>query len=389
MASQNYPCLHCGQLLDVVAAFASLPRVTSDSKPFRAGGDIGCCAACGLVQKPLTSKLKADLDEVYSNYSMFSQSSGLAEQGVFDAAGKVEISRSALVIRHAIENVLLPSQGVFLDVGAGTGCLLAAFADQFPQWQLHAQDLDDRYKPRFSSMPHFEKFHAGDIENLEGSFDVIGLSHSLEHFEDPAGMLRALAAHLNPGGIILIQVPDLAGNIFDLVVCDHLSHFTEASLAAVAESAGFARPNVRVWRGVVEKQLTMVVSPQKIWMEEERPSSAVYDLEEGVYTLIQHQEDYQNFLRSYDRVALFGVATGTTWFAGIDSSKVVCFVDEDESRIGSTHLGIQVIAPAQLPKEIPVFLGGVLGSVKGNVATRLAALGLITETSPEPERVIA
>jgi hypothetical protein len=173
------------------------------------------------------------------------------------------------------------------------------------------------------------------------------------------------------------------------VVCDHLSHFTEASLAAVAESAGFARPNVRVWRGVVEKQLTMVVSPQKIWMEEERPSSAVYDLEEGVYTLIQHQEDYQNFLRSYDRVALFGVATGTTWFAGIDSSKVVCFVDEDESRIGSTHLGIQVIAPAQLPKEIPVFLGGVLGSVKGNVATRLAALGLITETSPEPERAIA
>jgi SAM-dependent methyltransferase len=246
MSSQRYPCLHCGQPFDAVAAFAALPRVTSDSKPFRAGGEIGCCKSCGLVQKPLTRELKMDLNEVYSDYSMFSQSSGLAEQAVFDAMGKAEVSRSTLVVRHVKENISLPLQGVFLDVGAGTGCLLAAFADEFPHWRLQAQDLDDRYKSRFSSLANFEKFHAGGIENVQGSFDAIGLSHSLEHFEDPAGMLRQLAAHLNPGGVILIQVPDLAGNIFDLAVCDHLSHFTEASLATVAEAAGFASPTIRV-----------------------------------------------------------------------------------------------------------------------------------------------
>lgn len=42
-------------------------------------------------------------------------------------------------------------------------------------------------------------------EELHGSFDVVISQNAFEHFEDPAGVLRAMTAVLRPGGRILIS----------------------------------------------------------------------------------------------------------------------------------------------------------------------------------------
>lgn len=366
-----------------------MPRVTSDSKTFRKGGELGRCESCGLIQKPLTSLLYADMEEVYRDYAMFAQSSSLSEQAIFNLAGGIDTAhRSMAVAKCLAEHIRLPAQGACLDVGSGTGSFLRAFAEAFPGWRLCAQDLDSRYEPYLKTIPGFEKFYAGSLDNLSGHFDIISLSHVIEHFTNPVKILRLLAEHLTANGAIVIQIPDVAENVFDLVVCDHLSHFTAATFFGLAKAAGFGEANIQIWRGVVPKQITGILSRAATWKKFTplMPSSASYDIGQALQALLDYQEIYLRFISRHERIALFGVATAATWFAAIDLSKVAFFVDEDKSRIGSMHLGVRVLAPAEVPQEIPVFVGLAPLASQRAICARLAMQGLTTQEVPENKR---
>lgn len=82
-------------------------------------------------------------------------------------------------------------------------------------------------------------------------FDVIRLSHVLEHLYDPARQFDALIRSLNPSGTIHIVTPDPRGpacllarrnsNFFQLV---HVTLIPPASLIALARSAGASQVEV-------------------------------------------------------------------------------------------------------------------------------------------------
>jgi SAM-dependent methyltransferase len=79
-----------------------------------------------------------------------------------------------------------------------------------------------------------------------GTFDVIVMLDVIEHLPDPHGMLRLLARHLAPGGIVVITTGDfgslvarLAGARWRLMTPpQHLWFFTGQSLAGMGRSAG-------------------------------------------------------------------------------------------------------------------------------------------------------
>lgn len=75
------------------------------------------------------------------------------------------------------------------------------------------------------------------------SFDLIRLSHVLEHMRDPVGALRQLAGWLRPGGVLYVEVPDieadarnkLRGRLFHF---GHIHNFNPVLLRHVAGLAG-------------------------------------------------------------------------------------------------------------------------------------------------------
>jgi SAM-dependent methyltransferase len=74
----------------------------------------------------------------------------------------------------------------------------------------------------------------GGVETLAGeTFDVIVLSHVVEHFRDPVAEVGRAAALLNPGGALYIEVPDIGGLAFCLgaLQLPHLYYFTPATLS--------------------------------------------------------------------------------------------------------------------------------------------------------------
>jgi hypothetical protein len=76
-------CIVCGvDRLEEVAEYNALPRVTSDCKPFAAGGRLFACRVCGSIQKLPDESWLADIKRIYKEYEIYHLSDG-AEQLIF------------------------------------------------------------------------------------------------------------------------------------------------------------------------------------------------------------------------------------------------------------------------------------------------------------------
>ena len=100
-----------------------------------------------------------------------------------------------------------------LDVGCGAGLLAEPLArlgarvtgvDAAPELvavareHAAAQGLDVIY-------------NTGELEELEGQFDLITCMEVIEHVADPAAFVKALAKRLAPGGLLVMSTPNATG----------------------------------------------------------------------------------------------------------------------------------------------------------------------------------
>jgi 2-polyprenyl-3-methyl-5-hydroxy-6-metoxy-1,4-benzoquinol methylase len=100
-----------------------------------------------------------------------------------------------------------------LDLGCGLGQVSALLAARAPEWALHAADayaqcLDTTAARVPLAGRHLLSEHEFELSALPRDFDVVVLSHVLEHMLDPVGALRAVLGLLRPGGHLVLAVPN-------------------------------------------------------------------------------------------------------------------------------------------------------------------------------------
>ncbi|MDE2580166.1 MAG: methyltransferase domain-containing protein [Rhodospirillales bacterium] len=157
--------------------------------------------------------------------------------------------------RDLLERIPLAARTV-LDVGCGTGALLAAYRARNPRARLLGIERDPDRADQAAA--RLDDVAAMDVEthplpfDPETSLDCVIYSDVLQHLRDPAAVLRAHAAALGPNGSVLICVPNvehwsfaarlLAGGwdyeatgLFD---AGHLRWFTLASMRKLLTEAG-------------------------------------------------------------------------------------------------------------------------------------------------------
>ncbi|MEM9283093.1 MAG: class I SAM-dependent methyltransferase [Verrucomicrobiota bacterium] len=107
-----------------------------------------------------------------------------------------------------------------------------------------------------------------EAQHERGSFDLVTLFQVLEHLAEPVEDLRRMGEFLKPGGLFVIEVPDIlfAGMQFDHKWHDgHLYGFDALTLEAVAAKAGLKKVALDVipgnLYGVFEKSEEEVEGP--------------------------------------------------------------------------------------------------------------------------------
>lgn len=100
-----------------------------------------------------------------------------------------------------------------LDVGCGAGLLAEPLArlgakvtgiDAAPELIAVARD-------HAAAQGLAIDYRAGDVQALEGQFDLVTSMEVIEHVADPAAFLKALAARLAPGGLLVLSTPNATG----------------------------------------------------------------------------------------------------------------------------------------------------------------------------------
>ena len=130
-----------------------------------------------------------------------------------------------------------------LDVGSG----LCVFLQRMKEngWACTALDPDPRAVEHAQRTVGIQAI-CGDFLAVDsiGSYDLIAFNKVLEHVPDSVAMLGASAGHLNPNGIVYVEVPDgemaaLEGQDREEFFVDHRVVFSMASLCLLAVRAGF------------------------------------------------------------------------------------------------------------------------------------------------------
>ncbi len=192
------------------------------------------CDGCGVVLRNPRLPAAYRLDR----YAEFGYS---AEAKKLDRKSQVHYWFMMQVI-----NRLLPLGGGrrLLDLGCGAGGLLVeARAAGFDVMGLElSRDLAQHVRDNLGIPIH--QGLVGD-QALDGRrFDVITSSQVFEHLLDPRQTLADVRAHLAPGGVILIEVPNLRdirerirrGSTMD---DSHLFYFNRPSLTRLLKDGGF------------------------------------------------------------------------------------------------------------------------------------------------------
>lgn len=360
-------CHICSAGLHLQETSRAFLRVTSDSRPWRAGGRLGVCTRCGAIQSAIDARWRAEAEEIYAGYRLYHQSGG-KETAVFDQSGGA-VARSVRLLERLKGEIGLPPAGRLLDVGCGSGVTLRAASRLLPSWRLLGSEMSGRTRAEVEAIPGVECLHVGAAGDVPGTFDLITISHVLEHVVDPVALLRSLRPKLAPGGLLLVQVPDARGKPFDYLIADHCTQFDCDLLRGVAQAAGFAA--VVAASDWVSRELTLVArgggTAGELPARDCRPWEELLD---GTLSwLASIRALAQSLSRDDGPLGIFGTAIGGTWLAQEVSGRFDFFVDEDESR--GTFMDKPVLHPRAVPHGARVIIA-VGAPVAGQIARRLA-----------------
>ncbi len=193
------------------------------------------CARCGAATTdpwPSESELQAAYGTWYR-----------PESGRFSFIGDAVLSRTRALLAGRVSQIAPP--GRVLDVGAGEGVLIDALRRHGRQ----AIGLErDSRRPDVWDQP---------LSDVEGEWAAVVFWHSLEHLPDPGDAIDEAARLLEPGGVLVVAVPNsdsLQAKAFGdrwlhLDPPLHLVHLSRRSLVSRLEESGFLVDRVSNTRG--------------------------------------------------------------------------------------------------------------------------------------------
>jgi SAM-dependent methyltransferase len=369
-------CELCGvEALVEYLDYPSLPRVTSDSKVFPAGGRLAVCAGCGTIQKLVEDKWLKEIDTIYGEFSIYHQSGG-REQPIFSKGDGTGQPRSVQLVDFLARDLRLPADGTVLDFGCGNGTALRSFGAKFPNWKLYGSELSELNLPALKTVPGFIKLFTVPPEDIPGKFDLVMLFHALEHVIDPVKVLKSFAGILEPGGSVFVEIPNNAQTPYDILIADHMTHFTPDSLRYAADLAGYR--SAVLSDTTLPKELTWVGSRENVPNApptKPDPAKGIALVESHLTTVLAQMTQAKAVADTTPAFGVFGTSISATWLSNVLGEKIKFYVDEDPGRIGQQHMGKPVFAPADVPEGSDVFLP-LIPRIADAVAGRLSRAGV-------------
>jgi SAM-dependent methyltransferase len=187
-----------------------------------------------------TSPVPGDLEAYYQSpdYISHSDRNETFFEKIYQRAKRFNLKRKLRIIEKYHNG-----EGVLMDVGAGTGDFLRHA--QANGWEAYGVEPNDEARERAHQKG--VSVYKSLASQTEPAYDVITLWHVFEHLEDLEGSIEEISGALNPGGCLVIAVPNYKSldarfykqywAAFD--VPRHLWHFSRDSIKHLFTPRGY------------------------------------------------------------------------------------------------------------------------------------------------------
>jgi 2-polyprenyl-3-methyl-5-hydroxy-6-metoxy-1,4-benzoquinol methylase len=167
-----------------------------------------------------------------------------SEDGDHDSQYEMRVRSFKFALVRNKRNLKAPSKKI-LDIGTAGG----AFLEAAEQLGYEAYGLEPSLDLVARGNSRGLKIFSGTIEQNQltnEQFGVISLWDVIEHLPNPASSLELARKHLQSGGLLIINFPNIgtlqakiAGRKFWWIISVHLHHFSQSTLNQLCKSAGF------------------------------------------------------------------------------------------------------------------------------------------------------
>ena len=329
--------------------------------------DVRLCAQCSHVQ----SQLIEDLSRYYdSDYNFHLSEADTDDLYIVRDGTPVYRSQHQLEVLLAEYNFGQSTR--VLDYGCGKAGTLRALSEACDAVTPLVFDVSAAYTPHWDEFVEERHQAVHDIpENWNGTCDLVLSFFALEHVADPRLFSAEIERLLRPGGRVHLLVPNMYENINDILVVDHVNHFSPGSLRLLFANAGFEDIEVRTddHRAALlltaRKPLTKEISkrPGGTSDTKERIDGSVAAARaiaarcEQMFATIDANVEAIN----HSPVVIYGSGIyGMMILASIrDRRKVLGFLDNNRFKQGSDVFGIPVLAPQDIPADAQAILVGL------------------------------
>lgn len=236
-----------------------------------------------------------------------------------------------------------PSNANILEIGCATGELAKTVRQSIKPSRYEAIELSPAGQQAKSVI---DRLHTAPLNDLLAAgaigcdFDVILMSHVLEHLEDPAAELRAMKTVLRDHGAIFLEVPNMSGHR-RLPIDDNRSHlhfFSASSLLRLLALEGFE---------VVATATDAWLDPR--YADSLRVVAKPFAMPEwSPHILSDHP-----LIAAESSVVVWGAGSLTDEILAnfFDAKRIDFFIDRDPKKHGTTVLGRPIRGPEALGLE--------------------------------------
>jgi 2-polyprenyl-3-methyl-5-hydroxy-6-metoxy-1,4-benzoquinol methylase len=232
------PCPVCLHLSVLPLHFQRF--LLQENHPLANGYEVVYCEFCGFVYAD-TAVTQEDYDRFYASFSKYEDKNTSTGGGETPSDAR-RLAETAADIARFVNN----RAARVLDIGCANGGLLArlqqmGFANVCG-FDLPAACVENTRKLGIEAHIGSVAEHPPGVE----PFDLIILSHVLEHLRDLHQAVRGVEPLLRPGGHIYIEVPDASEYVSCIVApfqdfnTEHINHFSMRGMANLMGQMGFS-----------------------------------------------------------------------------------------------------------------------------------------------------
>lgn len=354
-------CRTCGAPLSSPILSLAAPAITSISRLHPVPISVRLCSSCGHLNSPGIPDAREYFDTEYQ----FSLESVDHDQ-IYDIVDGKPRFRTSYQAELVERSCALHDGTKVLDYGAGKATTLRTLLTNRPGIESYVFDVSRDYQTSWSTWVPPERQSTYELPaHWAGHFDLVMSLFAFHCIPDPVRAFVDIARVLKADGRFFMLVPDVLTNPADMIVAEHVNHFTPSSIRAGLARAGLMAE--RIDRTAFRGAFLVVARPDDsatASVETVRRTSAADDAALGIAKFWSGSgallETAVASLANR-RVAIYGAGVYGTFIASRirHLCEIVCFVDRNPHLSGTIHLGVPVVAPERLPDGIDTVFAGL------------------------------